>query len=263
MILKLVRLKDWYQYIFICSIYFFIFNKMLSAVYLISLIFLLAGIYMLNDFFDLEVDLIKPQGDYKALQFRKNNRVLIRGIFTGLLGISLLGFFFISLDKFITAFLIILIMFLYSHHKILLKSRPFVDLFCIFLTYKLIIFSSFDAINLKSILLSSFIGLMAMDAHILQSVRDIECDSKYNIRTIASYLGEGRSFLFFKIAAILTAIYMSIGLYKLFGSSYYIYIPMLLLPVVFERCKNPEVVWGHFKILSGIIICFIILGLVK
>ena len=59
MILKLVRLKDWYQYIFICSIYFFIFNKMLSAVYLISLIFLLAGIYMLNDFFDLEVDLIK------------------------------------------------------------------------------------------------------------------------------------------------------------------------------------------------------------
>ena len=53
---------------------------MLSAVYLISLIFLLAGIYMLNDFFDLEVDLIKPQGDYKALQFRKNNQVLINQV---------------------------------------------------------------------------------------------------------------------------------------------------------------------------------------
>ena len=261
-ILKLIRLKDWHHYIFICSIYFFIFNNSLSIVYIISLIFILSGIYMLNDFSDLEIDSIKPRRDYKFIAFKKNNKVLIKYVFSILLLLSLLGFFIISINRFITASLVIFIMALYSHKKFYLKSMPIIDLFCICLTYTFLILTSFKNINLEAFLLSFIIGFMALDAHILQSIRDLECDSEYNIRTTASYLGEERSFDFFRIMVILTIAYIAFALYKVLNV-YYSLVSALLLPIVFEKRRNPEILWNNFKILSGIIFCFIIIGLIR
>lgn len=257
----LLRLKDWYHYIFICSIYFFIFHGSLPVLYIISLIFLLSGIYMLNDFFDLKTDLVKPQRNYVLLSFRKNNQRLIRNIFITLLILSLAGLLFISVASFVIGCLIVLIMFLYSYPKIFFKSKPAIDLLAIFMTYALLVLTSFDNITRQSILLSSLMGLMAFDAHILQCIRDLEVDSKLNIETTVLCLGREKSFVLFRAMVILTSIYMGFLLYKIFNA-YYFLVSLLLLPAVFSKEEDPEALWRHFKILSGITFCFIIIGLV-
>lgn len=260
-ILGLIRLKDWYHYIFICFIFFFIFHGSLSVIYLISLFFLLAGIYTLNDFFDLKIDSIKVTKDFTLLSFKKDKRELIKFAFIFLLILSLIGFFLVSIKDFVFVCFIILIMFLYSHRSFFLKSKPVIDLFSVFLTYTFLVLTSFKNLNRNTILLASFIGLMTLDAHILQSIRDFEVDSKYNLRTTVIYLGKERSLFLFKIMVILSIIYMGFSLSKILNL-YYSFVPLLLIYVVFEKNKNPEIIWKHFKILSTIVFGFIIIGLI-
>lgn len=263
MVLNLVRLKDWYHYVFICSIYFFISHHgSFTVVYPISLLFLLSAIYMLNDFFDLEVDLIKPNQDSALLSFRRNNKILIKYIFITLLLLSLIGFLFISFRIFVLAASIVVIMLLYSHRNFFLKSIPVIDLISILLTYSLLVLTSFNDLSGETVILSSFIGLMAFDAHILQGIRDLEVDSRSKIRTTVSFMGKEKSFRFFKSMIVLTSLYLGFFLFKIFNM-YYAIAALLLLPVLFERSRNPEVLWKHFKFLSGVIFCLTVLGLAK
>jgi 1,4-dihydroxy-2-naphthoate octaprenyltransferase len=139
---------------------------------------------------------------------------------------------------------------------------PVMDLFCICLAYTFLILTSFKDINQNAILLSSIIGLMAFDAHILQSIRDMKCDSECNIHTTVSYLGEEKSFAFFRIMVILTIAYTVFALCRALNV-YYALVSALLAPIIFEKRRNPEILWNNFKILSGIISCFIIIGLIR
>jgi 4-hydroxybenzoate polyprenyltransferase len=257
----LTRLKDWYHYVFICSIFYFIFNGLLSVIYIISLFFLLSGIYMLNDFFDLKIDSSKPTVDPTLISLKKEKRRLIKLAIISFLLLSLMGFFLVSIKDFVLACLIIIIMFLYSHRGFFLKSKPVIDLLSIFLTYSFLVLTSFKNLDLHNMLLSSFIGFMTLDAHILQSIRDFEVDSKYNLRTTVIYLGKEKSLFLFKIMAILTTIYIGFSLSKILNL-YYSFVPLLLIYVVFDKNKNPEIIWKHFKILSAIVFGFIIIGLI-
>ncbi len=258
---SLIRLQDWYHYVFICSICFFIFNSYLSISYVVSLFFLLSGIYMLNDFFDLAGDSFKADSNNSLILFRKEKQTLHRNIFTFFLAISLWGLFSVSFNRFIIASSVIIIMYLYSTPKTLLKAKPGIDLFSIFLTYALLVLTAFNTINLTSILLSSFIGLLALDAHILQCIRDYEVDSKCNVNTFALYLGKKRSLIFFRALVALTVFYTGFLLYKIFNI-YNAVFSLILLPLIFEKTEDPVFLWKRLKFLSGLIFCYIVIGLV-
>ena len=248
-ILKITRFFDWYHYLIICSIFFYKSYNFLSVFYIFSLSALLSGIYMLNDFYDIKIDIKKTTISKRVKIIRKKQRKKLGMFVVFILLLSLILSYKINFNVFIFFSIIIIINYPYSSHYFFFKSIPIVDLITIFFIYTFVILTSFEFTSFEFILISSFFGLLASSAHILQSIIDMKIDKKEGLSTIAVFLGRKKSIKLFQISILFLISYFSI-------ISFY-FINKLLLPTIFIYFilffvykKGPKKTWKIMKLIS-------------
>ncbi|MEM4494425.1 MAG: prenyltransferase [Candidatus Caldarchaeum sp.] len=176
------------------------FSDFLRPEYYIYLIYFFVPanilIYGVNDYFDVETDAINPKKDLKEIRVMGEDRIRLRKMLLGVLGISF-GLMLIqdNMARILFGGFLFLSIF-YSAPPIRFKSRPFLDFASNYLYIMPGVFGHYIASGRLPdplILLAGFLHIAAM--HIFSAIPDIEFDRSVGIRTTAVVMGRKKALI--------------------------------------------------------------------
>lgn len=183
----------------------FTLNHLFFFFYLLSVLFIAAAGYVINDIYDIETDIInKPKKVYVSTYFSINQAYTIYFILniTGVI----LGFIIVNyLQKPIFSGIYILGSFLLYYYSTTLKRIPFIGNFVVafFISLTLVFLAFFDLILFESegslsvnLLLFNIIVdfaifsfMLHLIREIVKDVEDIDGDKQLNMKTLPIYIG--------------------------------------------------------------------------
>jgi 4-hydroxybenzoate polyprenyltransferase len=167
------------------------------AVLALANVFLVAHIFMLNDWSGLTTDLADPNKAAGVFTARGVGRGEIGGLAAGLLAVSLLLFSRLSLSALCLALAIATLSALYSLPRFNWKGRPLLSSAAHLaggVLHFLLGYSLGSAIDLRGLATATFFALIFAAGHLTQEIRDHQGDVRNAIRTNAVIFGQRRTF---------------------------------------------------------------------
>jgi 4-hydroxybenzoate polyprenyltransferase len=161
-------------------------------------VFLVAHIFLTNDWADLKRDLADPNTVKRVFTARGVSRNEIAGLMIVLLGLSLLLFSQLGKIPLYLALAIAALSALYSLPQINLKGRPLLSSVAHLIggaLHFLLGYSVGSKIDGRAIAIASFFALTFAAGHLTQELRDYQGDALSEIRTNAVIFGQRRTFM--------------------------------------------------------------------
>ena len=166
------------------------------AIFSVLNICLLTFIYLLNDWGDARLNPEEPR--QRKVQALKHPEVMserqVLGLAAALLGIALLGFFFLSRAVLVLNLLLVLITVLYSHPRIHWKGVPILSTLTHHLAFASLYFLAgwvlFQPFSRAAVEISLYWGLVLSAGHFSNEIEDFQNDSQAGIRTNAIAFGQ-------------------------------------------------------------------------
>jgi 4-hydroxybenzoate polyprenyltransferase len=157
---------------------------------------LLTFIYLLNDWSDARLNPEEPR--QRKVQALKHPEVMserqVLGLAFALLGIALLGFFFLSRPVFIIGVAITFITLIYSHPRIYCKGVPVLSTLTHHLAFASLYFLAgwalFQPLSPPAVEISLYWGLVLSAGHFSNEIEDFQNDAQARIRTNAIAFGQ-------------------------------------------------------------------------
>lgn len=202
-------------------------------------------IYGVNDYWDMETDILNPKKDEKEYRIELQERKKLLNIIFLILGISLVLLIFQNMGERVIFSLFIILSYFYSARPFRFKDKPFLDFSSNYLYVMPGIFAFYlvsGSLPSLLILAGAYMHISAM--HIFSAVPDIEYDREAGINTTPVYMGEKASLflcLLFWLGLSFIVIYLA-GFFPLsFLVLLYPLFPLLLL--IKRSLKIEEVYW--------------------
>ena len=204
--------------------------------------FISAGGYVINDYFDLEIDRInKPDRALPKGELLKKSALNFSLL---LFGVGLFLSIFIKLSSFILAFITFFLLILYSSKlkKTLFFGNLTVSLICaLAFLYGGLVSSNF----ILSFIPASFAYLFHLGREILKDVEDLKGDRLVDAKTIPIFFGKKIAFLFITfIFSTLIILTLAPYIFNIFSIFYLLLVILgvdsLMLYTIFSMWKNPS-----------------------
>jgi 4-hydroxybenzoate polyprenyltransferase len=238
--LQLIRYKNLLLLVFVQVLFSFsiiISNNLLSTFDIIKLVLLVqstillasAG-YVINDFFDVEVDKInKPNKVFVGHLISGKNTLLLYFIlnFFGIISGLVLAYLSHKIIYGLIFIAISIVLYLYSKSfkKIALLGNFMVSFFIALSIYLIYIFPSFDSgifishpsVYFILIIYTVFAFILNLIREILKDIEDIDGDNKLNMKTLPIIIGRKRTlYILFTLTIIplISTIYLTFGVLK-------------------------------------------------
>lgn len=160
--------------------------------------FLVAHVFLLNDWSGIDGDLQDPSRVERAFLNRGIRRNEIAGLSLILLLLSLVLFARLGLVSLIIGLMIAIASALYSAPAFYLKGIPLLNSLLHLvsgLLHFLLGYSAFGIVDARSLAIGCFFALIFSAGHLTQEVRDFEADLRNGIKTNAVQFGKARSFI--------------------------------------------------------------------
>ncbi|HEV7766873.1 MAG TPA: UbiA family prenyltransferase [Thermoanaerobaculia bacterium] len=165
---------------------------------MIANVFLVAHIFMLNDWSGLTTDLGDPNKAARVFTARGVDRREMGLVTAGLLVVSLLLFSRVGLVTFGLSLAIAVLSALYSLPQFNWKGRPLLNTVAHLaggILHFLLGYSLANAIDARGFAIATFFALIFAAGHLTQEIRDHEGDAANGIRTNAVVFGPRRTFV--------------------------------------------------------------------
>ncbi|HEX3577254.1 MAG TPA: UbiA family prenyltransferase [Thermoanaerobaculia bacterium] len=180
------------------------------AILLAANVFLVAHVFMLNDWSGLTTDLADPNKASRVFTAKGVGRNEIGGLTTGLLVLSLLFFSRLGPMTLALSLAIAALSALYSLPRFNWKGRPLLNSVAHLsggIVHFLLGYSIGHAIDGRGLAIAAFFALIFVAGHLTQEIRDHDSDAINAIRTNAVVFGRRRTFagslVLFSLAQIL------------------------------------------------------------
>jgi 4-hydroxybenzoate polyprenyltransferase len=180
------------------------------AILIAANVFLVAHIFMLNDWSGLTTDLADPNKAARVFTARGVGRNEIGGLTAGLLAVSLLFFSRLGAMTFALSLAIATLSALYSLPRFNWKGRPLLNSVAHLsggIVHFLLGYSIGHAIDGRGVAIATFFALIFVAGHLTQEIRDRDGDAVNAIRTNAVVFGPRRTFagslILFSLAHVL------------------------------------------------------------
>jgi len=165
------------------------------VIFLVLNLCLLTFIYLLNDWSDARLNPDEPR--QRKVQALKHPEVMserqVLGLAIALLGVALLGFFFLSRTVLVLGLALTFITVIYSHPRIYCKGVPILSTLTHHLAFASLYFLAgwalFQPLSLAAVEISLYWGLVLSAGHFSNEIEDFERDSAAQIRTNAIAFG--------------------------------------------------------------------------
>ncbi len=205
-------------------------------------LFLEASTFALNDYFDLDIDVINKRTDRPLVRgdIKPKTALLLFGIF---FPIGIFCSYFVNLACFVIALITALLAILYDSH---MKKIKFIGNF--YIAYVMSIPFIFGGVAVirentftfaidPSIYIIAFIAFLAgFGREIMKDVQDYEGDKKKGIRSFPKYIGEHKSNiiagLFYVLAVCLSFIPFLMQTYTLYYNNYFYLFLVLICDIL-------------------------------
>lgn len=248
------------------------------ALLVLSMVLIAAGGYIINDYFDIQVDSKNYSNEVLVGRSIKRRVALILHVLTTSSGV-LLGFYIAYKVGYLALGVIMAVAaYLLWEYSLRLKRRFFIGNFIIAKLSAIFVFSlaAFEVIPKYShsaskhtlIMLcvyASFAFICSLMHEIIKDLRGVEGDTKFNINTLAKVWGINKTKEFVKWLSILTAfMVITVAVYEfkthILALAYalcFIILPLFLLNIWIYRAKTPAdytriSMLNKFIILTGI-----------
>jgi lycopene elongase/hydratase (dihydrobisanhydrobacterioruberin-forming) len=190
-------------------------------------------IYGVNDYWDMETDILNPKKDEKEYRIKLQERKKLLNTIYLILGISLVLLIFQNMGERVIFSLFIILSYFYSARPLRFKDKPFLDFSSNYLYVMPGIFAFYlvsGSLPSLLILIGAYLHISAM--HIFSAVPDIEYDREAGINTTPVFIGEKPSLLlclFFWLGLSFIVIYLTDFFLLSFLVFLYPLFPLLLL----------------------------------
>lgn len=168
------------------------------AIVMIANVFLVAHIFMLNDWSGLTADLGDPNKAARVFTTRGVDRREMGLVTAGLLVVSLILFSWLGVLTLGLSIVIAVLSALYSLPRFNWKGRPLFNTAAHLaggILHFLLGYSLANAIDARGIAIAAFFALIFAAGHLTQEIRDYEGDAANGIRTNAVVFGARRTFV--------------------------------------------------------------------
>jgi 4-hydroxybenzoate polyprenyltransferase len=174
---------------------------------------LLAFIYLLNDWADARLNPEEPR--QRKVQALKHPELVserqVLGLAFALLGVAVLGFFFLSRPVLVLGLVLVLVTLVYSHPRIHCKGVPVLSTLTHHLAFASLYFLAgwalFQPLSLAAVEISLYWGLVLSAGHFSNEIEDFERDSAAQIRTNAIAFGRRPVFRLGLVLFLLASLY--------------------------------------------------------
>lgn len=190
-------------------------------------------IYGVNDYWDMETDILNPKKDEKEYRIKIKDRKKLLNVIFIIFGFSLLLMFFQNFTERLIFSVFLLLSYFYSAKPLRFKDKPFLDFSSNYLYIMPGIFAFYLVSNsLPSfiILFGAYLHISAM--HIFSAIPDIEYDKEAGINTTPVFIGK-KAALYLCLIFWLILSFIVIYLAEFFPLSFLVFIyplfPFILL----------------------------------
>lgn len=190
-------------------------------------------IYGVNDYWDMETDILNPKKDEKEYRIQIKERKKLLNIIYLLIGFSLILMFFQNTGERLIFAGFLLLSYFYSAKPLRFKDKPFLDFSSNYLYVIPGIFAFYLVSNsLPSLImcLGAYFHISAM--HIFSAIPDIEYDGDAGINTTPVFIGEKASLILCLIFWLILS-FIVIYLAQFFPLSFLVFLyplfPLILL----------------------------------